>query len=427
MKTFFRLLALITGWPAQLIFFKRKTYYESPAAKKTKRNGAIIITNHTALLFDYMMNLFIFPFKKLYCLIGEVMYNKGGLLRFIIDCMGGIKVNRDTKDLSFIDTSVELLLRGKLLQIFPEGHIEKDKKLDAFKSAYVYIALKSGKPIVPVVTDGNYGLTKRAHVMIGDEIYLSDYYKGDNPTKEDIERLNDIVYTKFKKLQRRLEASVIRDRSKVTFFDKILWDLGKIFTYGFNIGLRVKVHGENKRQKLYKKGAFIIASNHVGMYDPVVIICAFWHRRIKSLTADVVFEGKKVREFMMTKLGCIKINRNIDDVDAFKKCVAALNDGYPLLIFPEGHIVVDGKTESYKSGAALMATLTGAPILPVYIKKRTKWYRRTHLYLGDFIDVERGAKRPEELETYNQMMAESIRALEREAEKDEERRNIRHA
>ena len=421
MRTFFYLFAIITAWPVQLIFFKRKTYYECDKKQRKLKGGTIIISNHTHFLFDYVVNMFRFAFRKLYCLIAEVVYNHGFLLRFVLGCIGGIKVDRDSMDLSFIDRSIKLLDKGKLLQIFPEGKVEKDKKLGEFKSAYVMIALKSGKPIVPIISDGNYGLFKRVRTIWGEPIYLSDYYKGENPTGEDVERLNKIVHDKVKKLKRKLEKIKQDEKNRTTFFDKMHWDGGRIVTFTFNLGLKIKVHGAGKRsEKLKRKGSYIIAANHVGLFDPVTIICTFWRRRIRMMTASVVFENKKFREKMMTKLGCIRVDREINDVDSFKRCIFSLNEGFPLLIFPEGHIVRDGETAQYKSGAALMSCMTGAPILPVYIKKRDSKAQRTHVYIGDYLTLEEGGAMPKmtKLKEYNDVIADAILKLQEKAEQD---------
>ena len=419
MKTLVYIFTIITAWPAQFIFFKRKVYYDTPEAKKRVKGGAIIISNHTNLIFDYVMNMFSVAFRKLYCLVAEILYTHGALLRFVLACLGGIKVDRDSKDLSFIDRSVELLEKGKLLQVFPEGRIEPEKKLIEFKTAYIMIALKSGKPIIPVITDGSYGLFKRARVIYGEPIYLYDYYSGDNPTGEDIKRLNEIVFNKVKKLRRKLEKLKQEEKDRTTFFKKLEWDSGRIVTFLFNIGLRVKVHGAGERkQKLKRKGRYIIAANHIDLFDPLKIICTFWRRRIRMMTADVVFENKKFREKMMTKLGCIKVRREANDVDSFKRCIYSLEEGFPLLIFPEGHIVKNEDNVEYKSGAALLAAMTDSPVLPIYIKKREKWYKRTHVYLGDFIELGEGGEMPKmtKLKDYNDMIAAAMEKLRQEAE-----------
>lgn len=423
-KEILRILAIITGWPVQLIFFSRKTYYEDKKSQgRSVKGGAIIISNHTSIM-DYMVNLFIFPFRKLYCLIAEVIYDKGFIMRFLVNCMGGIKVDRFSKDLGFIEQSIKVLEKGKLLQIFPEGKIPNDKKLLPFSPSYILIALRSNVPIIPVVTDGNYGLFKRVHVLIGKKIYLSDYCNNPNPTKEEIDRLNKIITKKIQSLKNSLQEKIEQDKCKFGLFSKLAWDFGRITSFCFNFGFRVKVYNKGeKNQNLKIKGRYIIVANHEAFLDPVKLICVFWRRRVRILTAEAVFANKKFRTFMMERIGCVKIDRNKNDIESFKKCLNILKNGEVLIIFPEGHLSKDGTLDSFKSGAVLMASLTNTPILPVYMKKRNNPYKRSKVYLGEpiKIDVPNGTMASlTQLDEYSQKLYKAITELKEKYGDDNE-------
>ena len=80
--------------------------------------------------------------------------------------------------------------------------------MDEFKPSYVLIALRAEAPIIPVITDGQYGFFKRVHLIIGKPIDLWDYCTSEDPTKEEIMALNDIVYKKCLELQRELEGGM---------------------------------------------------------------------------------------------------------------------------------------------------------------------------------------------------------------------------
>ena len=99
-----------------------------------------------------------------------------------------------------MDESVKVLRKGNLLQIFPEAETSDGRGLQFFKPSYILIALRAGVPIVPVVTDGNYGIFKRVHVLIGKKIYVSDYLHSENPTKEEIDEINRIIFAKVQEL-----------------------------------------------------------------------------------------------------------------------------------------------------------------------------------------------------------------------------------
>lgn len=205
MYGFFRWLAIVTGWPLQLLFFKRKTYYEDKtASNRFVKGGALIISNHYSV-FDYMVNLFLFPGRKLFVVMAEMIFKRGKFFHWAMRCFGGIRSDRDIKGMRFIDESVKVLERGKLVQIYPEAHTTDDGNMLDFKPSYIMIALRAGVPIIPVMTDGNYGFFKRVHIIIGKKIYLTDYCTSLNPTREEIVALNEMVYAKAVELREELE------------------------------------------------------------------------------------------------------------------------------------------------------------------------------------------------------------------------------
>lgn len=211
MYEFFRWLGLLMGYPLQLVFFKRKTYYEDKKEQgRFVKGGALIVSNHYHV-FDYLVNLFLFPFRKLYVVMSEVNFRRKWF-KHIAKIYGGICSNRDVKGMKFMDESVELLEKGKLVQIYPEAHITLDGQMHSFKPSYVMIALRSGAPIIPVIIDGNYGIFKRAHVIVGKKIYLSDYCSSLNPTKEEIIALNEMVEKKARELKEELDRRVQQDK-----------------------------------------------------------------------------------------------------------------------------------------------------------------------------------------------------------------------
>lgn len=215
MYEFFRWLALITGWPMQLVAFTRKTYYEDKSVQgRFVKGRALIISNHYSV-FDYMVNLFLFPFRKLYV----VYWSQNGMkqskwIRFGMRFFGGIASDREAKSMRFIDESVKLLEKGKLVQIYPEAHITDDGEMHDFKPSYLLIALRAEAPIIPVIIDGNYGLFKRAHVMIGKPIDPWSLCTSDDPTREELTEMNRIVFEKSKDLKAELMRRVEADRRK---------------------------------------------------------------------------------------------------------------------------------------------------------------------------------------------------------------------
>ncbi len=209
----FRNFGAITGFPAQWIIFKRKTYYEDKKSQgRYVKGGALIVSNHFNAL-DYLLNAFLLYPRKLNAVAAEFAFRKP-IMRFFMKFIGGIEANRITKSPRFVLESIKVLKKGQLVQIFPEGHNTDDGTIKAFYPSCIVIALKAKVPIVPIVSDGNYGLFKRTHVIIGKQIDLYDYLETEKYTRNDIDRLNDIVRNKVLALREELDARIKAEKQK---------------------------------------------------------------------------------------------------------------------------------------------------------------------------------------------------------------------
>ncbi len=69
-------------------------------------------------------------------------------------------------------------------------------------------------------------------------------------------------------------------------------------------------------------------------------------------------------------------------MQAVKTALKLLKDGDKLLMFPEGTRVRQGEDVSVKTGAAMFATRTGVPLLPVYIQRKKRLFARNAVVIG---------------------------------------------
>jgi 1-acyl-sn-glycerol-3-phosphate acyltransferase len=162
-----------------------------------------------------MVNLFLFPFRKLYVVYWPQNGTKQSKwIRRGMRFFGGIVSDREANSMRFIDESVKTLEKGRLVQIYPEAHITYDGEMHEFKPSYLLIALRAEVPIIPVMIDGNYGIFKRAHVMIGKPIDPWSLCTSDDPTREELMEMNRIVFEKSKDLKAELMRRVEADRRK---------------------------------------------------------------------------------------------------------------------------------------------------------------------------------------------------------------------
>lgn len=185
----------ITGCPGNWLYLRRKTYYKNKKSQSRKIKGpAIIISNHTALM-DFPLYMYTFFGKCVRTLVAKVTYHKNKLMSKFLLLLGGIKVDRNNFDFSFMSKSIKALEKKQLMLIFPEARLPKkeEKDLLPFKPSFVYIALESNAPIIPVYTNGKYGIKGKTRMIIGEKIYANELYDRNKTTEENIQYISDYV------------------------------------------------------------------------------------------------------------------------------------------------------------------------------------------------------------------------------------------
>ena len=187
----FHFFTKITGWPVQFFCFRTRVLYEDPAVQRRHiRGSAIVVANHTSV-FDFAVLMFVFWTRTLRCQMAELLFDKkplGTLLRLL----GGIRVDRNSRDFGFLAKSEEILRRGGVVEVFPESRLPLpgEERPLPFKPSAAYLALTSGAPIIPVYTNGSYFCRKRAVVLIGRPIDPALFRDEARSEKERIEALN---------------------------------------------------------------------------------------------------------------------------------------------------------------------------------------------------------------------------------------------
>jgi 1-acyl-sn-glycerol-3-phosphate acyltransferase len=120
----------------------------------------------------------------------------------------------------------------------------------------------------------------------------------------------------------------------------------------------LEVHGA---ERLPRTGPVVIAANHVGWLDgPLLAICA--PRPVHALTKEEMFDGPLGKFLVAT--GQIPLDRFHVDVEAIRIAIRSLHEGMVIGVFPEGRRG-PGDMASPRAGAAYLALVTGAPVVPV--------------------------------------------------------------
>ena len=207
----------VTGWLPFIIGNRPKVYYENKKLQSRKIKGkAIVMPNHCSV-WDVASMMYLFPGRNLRCVVAELMFEKSKIFTWFLKGLGSIPVNRNTADFTFLNKSCEILDKNGVIEIYPEARIplKGEERPLPFKTSIVYMALKSGAPIIPVVTNGEYCKKKRLRILIGTPINLLSLYDNKLPEKENIEIMTNMLRDKIKELSDELEKrSAKKQKSK---------------------------------------------------------------------------------------------------------------------------------------------------------------------------------------------------------------------
>ncbi|MGH7334404.1 MAG: lysophospholipid acyltransferase family protein [Candidatus Rokuibacteriota bacterium] len=112
-------------------------------------------------------------------------------------------------------------------------------------------------------------------------------------------------------------------------------------------------------------GPVLLVSNHSSVLDPPLVGGAA-ARQLSFLAKAELFEipgfGRLIRS-----LNARPLRREGADASALREALRMLGEGRALLVFPEGTRGPEGELRVPKAGAGMLAVLSGAPVVPVYI------------------------------------------------------------
>jgi 1-acyl-sn-glycerol-3-phosphate acyltransferase len=139
--------------------------------------------------------------------------------------------------------------------------------------------------------------------------------------------------------------------------------LQKIFRLIFRILTYVEVQGLDH---VPEKGGCILATNHLSIVDPVLVLALIDRSDATALVAKKHQKNPFIR-WLITAAGGIWLNRDETDTRALRAACAHLQGGGILGISPEGtrshtHALIPPKT-----GVAFLADKAGVPLIPVAI------------------------------------------------------------
>ncbi len=147
------------------------------------------------------------------------------------------------------------------------------------------------------------------------------------------------------------------------FLVAVFYDLNMLWIHALLwLNCRRDIRGRNN---VPRKGAFILAANHLNNADPPLLTEAT-PRRIAWM-AKMEWFSTPIVGGLFRMAGMIPVRRFEADLQALRRAQEALRSGHVLGMFPEGTRSRSGGLESGEPGSALIALRSGAPVVPVAI------------------------------------------------------------
>lgn len=141
------------------------------------------------------------------------------------------------------------------------------------------------------------------------------------------------------------------------------WFISWIFVFPlFKVLTGIKIKG-----RVPKKGAYIIACNHVSFLDPPIVgICAA--REIYFLAKIGLFENSKAFARLIKAYNAIPIS----GVQGLRTAMKLLKKGETVIIFPEGTRSKKGRMLPFNPGVSYLALNLRIPVIPTFITNSNK-------------------------------------------------------
>ena len=195
---------------------------------------------------------------------------------------------------------------------------------------------------------------------------------------EVVREISSIIKKKQKDI--KMQEKIYRVR-KETAWKKFVRKLVKV-TLGvvYRIAFRVKITGQ-----VPDEGAYVLCCNHINYLDAAAIVL-FNKRKVNFVAKEDLFQHG-ILMWLGHLFDVIPIKRDMQDINAMKRCLKVLKNGELLGIFPEGTRKGMEKNLKAKNGAAFMAMKAKVKVIPIGIHGTFKPFSKVYMNYGEPIDL----------------------------------------
>lgn len=119
-------------------------------------------------------------------------------------------------------------------------------------------------------------------------------------------------------------------------------------------------------------GPVVFAANHSSHVDTPLLLTAlpsrYRHRTAVAAAADYFFDSRWKGTAWAFAINAVPTERTKASIRSMRLAADLLDDGWSLVIYPEGGRSPDGWGQEHRAGAAWLSGRAGAPVVPVHIE-----------------------------------------------------------
>ncbi len=118
-------------------------------------------------------------------------------------------------------------------------------------------------------------------------------------------------------------------------------------------------------------GPAVFVSNHHSHLDTPLLLTSIpepWrHRLVVGAAADYFFGSRPAATLAALAIGAVPIERTKVNRRSADQLAELLDDGWSVLLYPEGGRSPDGWGQEFRAGAAWLAVRAGVPVVPIHL------------------------------------------------------------
>ena len=180
-----------------LVVRTKRLFINKKKPKGFDKGRYIIACNHVAFS-DYFVVSSSIPRRRICCVSTDRFVKKG--TGWFFKSLGTIFIEEKGPLLKAFKQVNNMLNRGHIVLMFPEGSISNDAELQQFKGGVAMMAGTAKADILPIYIAKRKGLQRKVSI-VGEKLKYDELFKSSFPTKEEINKASELLMQKEKELE----------------------------------------------------------------------------------------------------------------------------------------------------------------------------------------------------------------------------------